>query len=705
MPRQDTVSPDRGVRIAADVGGTFTDLVLIDANGTVRREKSLSTPPRFEACVLDLIDAALTAYDLPSNAVRTVNHGTTVATNAVLERRGARTALVTTAGFRDVLELRRVRAPQIYDLFFQKPPILVDRYLRLELGERIAADGSVLAPVSEAELGTIVEVLRRESVESVAVCLLHAYAHPQHEEEAGDYLRRHLPGIPVTLSSEVLAERREYERTATTSVNAYVRPVMHHYLNAMDTGLKTKGIDAPLLIMQSAGGLTPASAAALRPVFCLESGPAAGVLAAAWSAGHVGEVNIISFDMGGTTAKAAMIEGGRVPYSAEYEVGAALSAGNRLTGGGGEMIIAPSIDIAEVGAGGGSIAWLDAAGGLRVGPRSAGAVPGPVCYQRGGSDPTVTDANVVLGYIRPGRLAGGEVVVDAEAAHGAIEEKIARPLAMSVTEAAMGIHRIANAEMLRALREVSVQRGRDPRGFTLVAFGGSGPVHAAGLAEELGIRRVMVPPMPGVFSAVGLLAAGVEHHGVRSCDLVGDALTPDAIRIQLDAMRKQIAAQFRAESISEHDVCYLPSVEMRYAGQASQLRIDLAGMPPDRSILDQAINAFEAEHERLYGYRAEHGTCIEVVVVRLIGRAPSVPIDDMRHDGDNAPSAGCRTAEFGGPGGRVEVPLTDRASLHRGVEGPMLIDEYDATIAIPPQWRASTDEAGNLILEWIDAEG
>ncbi len=693
---------DHGVRIAADVGGTFTDLVLIDADGTVRREKALSTPPDFEVCVLDLIAQVLQAHELAPDAVRAVNHGTTVATNAVLERRGARTALITTAGFRDVLELRRIRAPQIYDLFFQKPPIIVDRYLRLELHERVTADGTVLAPVSEPELATIVETLRRESVESVAVCLLHAYAHGDHERQVGDYLRRHLQGVPVSLSCEVLAERREYERTATTAVNAYVRPVMRRYLDALGEGLGRRGVAAPLLIMQSAGGLTPAQDAASRPVFCLESGPAAGVLAATWSARHVGDTNLISFDMGGTTAKAAMVEEGQVPYSAEYEVGAALSAGNRLTGGGGEMILAPSIDIAEVGAGGGSIAGLDAAGGLRVGPRSAGAEPGPACYCRGGQAPTVTDANVVLGYIRPGRLAGGDVTIDAAAARAAIDAQIAGPLDMPVEEAALGIHRIANAEMLRALREVSIQRGRDPRGFTLVAFGGSGPVHAAALARELGMRRVMIPPMPGVFSALGLLAAGIEHHGVRSCSLAGDGLTPAAITDFVVGMQAEIEQQFQAESIPLDQVTCAVSVEMRYAGQTSRLRVDLGHAAPDAAALAVAIEDFEAEQERLYGYRAEHGTDVEVVAVRLIGRAPSVPTDDIRVPDDAPAAAGHREAEFGPPWGRVSTPLVTREALRDGREGPLLIDEYDSTIVVPPHWTARLETAGHLVLERID---
>src|SRR5262245_53155512 len=438
-------------RIGADVGGTFTDVILIDARGDIRTHKVPSTPPHFERAVLRAVADLLRAAGAPGAAVAEVAHGTTVATNAILEHQGARTALITTKGFRDVLALRRIRAPQMFNLFFDKPKELVERRLRFELTERVSADGEVLIPPAEAELLALQEKLEAERVESVAVCLLHAYAFPRHETIVGGFLKQHLPRVQVSLSSDVLPERKEYERTATTVVNAYVRPVMQHYLTALRSGLRELAVEAPLLIMQSAGGLTPAADAAVRPVFVLESGPAAGVLAAAFTAQRLRLANVISLDVGGTTAKASLIEGGRVAHSPQYEVGASLSAGNRLVGGGGDIVLAPSIDIAEVGAGGGSVAYLDRAGGLHVGPRSAGAVPGPACYGRGGTEPTVTDANVVLGYIRPGRLADGNVSIDADAARRAVHDHIAGPLGLDLLEAAEGIHRIANARTLRAL--------------------------------------------------------------------------------------------------------------------------------------------------------------------------------------------------------------------------------------------------------------
>jgi len=511
-----------------------------------------------------------------------------------------------------------------------------------------------------------------------------------------------LPGIPVSLSCDVLRQRREYERTATTVVNAYIRPVMSRYLAKLQSGLAESEVTAPLLIMQSAGGLTPADDAALRPVFAIESGPAAGVLASADLARRLDLPGLISFDMGGTTAKTSLIEQGRVSYSSEYEVGASVSAGNRLTGGGGELILAPSIDIAEVGAGGGSIAWLDGAGGLRVGPQSAGAVPGPVCYRSGGRDPTVTDANVVLGYLRPGRIAGGDVVLDADAAREAIEHSIARPMGIDVLDAARGVHAIANARMMRALREVSTQRGRDPRDFVLLAFGGSGPVHAGGLARELRTRQVIVPPHPGLFSAVGLLVSGIEHHDVRSCQLSGDSLQPAVIRKLLENMHGPMQQQFLDEGCPGDQLEYLASIEMRYLGQASQLRVDLLSVQVDGDILETARAAFEQEHLRMYGHRSEPGTPIEVIAARLVGRAPAES-DELVPDESHVGERGSRTATFAEPHGTLEAAVVTRGDLETSTRGPLLIDEYDATIVVPPDMTAVLDSRGNIIMEFVDA--
>lgn len=687
-------------RIGADVGGTFTDVILLDATGRLWTHKVPSTPPDFEQAVLHAVEFLLHSTQTPGAAVTEVAHGTTVATNAVLEHRGALTALITTRGFRDVLELRRIRAPQMYNLFFDKPKDLVERYLRLELTERIAATGEVLIPLAETELWDLKEVLEKEGVHSVAVSLLHSYAFPQHEAIVGQFLKRHLPQLHVSLSSEILRERGEYERTATTVVNAYVQPIMQRYLKAMQSGLQAMGIKAPLLIMQSAGGLTPGEDAASRPVFVLESGPAAGVLAAGFMAQRLGLQNIITFDMGGTTAKASLIEAGKIAYSPEYEVGASVSAGNRLVGGGGELIRAPSLDIAEVGAGGGSMAYLDRAGGLRVGPRSAGAVPGPACYQRGGIEPTVTDANVALGYIRPGPLADGEVNVDLEAARRAIHDHVATPLGMSLLQAAEGIHRIANARIMRALRAVSTERGRDPRDFALIAFGGSGPIHAAGLAQELHLRQIIVPPLPGLFSALGLLFSSVEHHDVRSC-LLSDEVSMTGVLHQIKAeMQQMLLTQFEIEGFGAEQVALSCSVDVRYQGQASRIRIGLEDMHFTTETIQALQAAFEAEHERLYGHRSDPDNPIEVVAVRLVGRAAI-----HGQDGTIKPAArlgkaeASRPAYFGSAWGTIDTPVITRQALSGPMDGPLLIDEYDSTTVIPPSIRAHLDSQGNIVLE------
>ena len=696
---------ERPVRIGADVGGTFTDVVLTDDAGRIWTHKLPSTPPDFEQAALQGIRRTLSLAGVAGGAVGLVSHGTTVATNAVLEGRGARTALITTAGFRDVLELRRIRAPQLYDLFFSKPPALIERRLRFEIGERVTAFGEVLRGVREEELQHIAASLVRERVESVAVCLLHAYAYPEHERQVGAFLRsaflrRELPHLQVSLSCEILPERREYERTATTAVNAYVRPTMAAYLLAMRRGLDELGIGAPLLIMQSSGGLASEAHTARRPVFMLESGPAAGVLAANLTARRLGVANIVTLDMGGTTAKASLVEGGRVSYSAQYEVGASLSTGSRLVGGGGELIRAPTIDIAEVGAGGGSVAYVDTAGGLRVGPRSAGARPGPACYRRGGSEPTLTDANVVLGYIRPGPLADGDVVVDAELARRSVADHIAAPLGLDLLAAAFGIHQIANATTMRALRQVSTERGRDPREFTLVAFGGAGPIHAAGLASELAIRSVVIPPLPGLFSAMGLLFSGIEHHAVRSCLLSRQELSADALEAVQAELRRDLLHTFAGEGHTEDEVALRYSADVRFRGQTSEINVPVASGSWGPAELAALQEAFADEHERLYGHRSDPDNPVEVVAMRAIGRAGVAEMSDrLRPAAATAGESRDRSAWFGPSAGSIDTPVCRREDLKHGARGPLLIDEYDTTIVVPPGLRARIDDQLNVHID------
>jgi N-methylhydantoinase A/oxoprolinase/acetone carboxylase beta subunit len=670
-------------RIGVDVGGTFTDVILQAADGSVRIRKVLSTPPGYDRAVVEAV-ASLTGDD----GVAGVVHGTTVATNAVLERRGALTALVTTAGFRDVLELRRLRIPHMYDPFWRKPDPLVPRRLRLELNERMTADGTELKPVDEAEVRAVAADLRRAGVESVAVCLLHSYRFPAHEQLVGRILRDELPGVVVSLSSEILREQREYERSATTVVNAYVRPLMGRYVADIRRGLDGARVDAPLTIMQSSGGVMTADDATRRPVLALESGPAAGVVAALGMATRLGFENAIAFDMGGTTAKASLIEAGSVSRSREYEVGGSLSSGSRLMRGSGELLRIPTIDIAEVGAGGGSIAWLDPAGGLQVGPRSAGAEPGPACYGRGGSEPTVTDANVHLGYIPTGTLASGDLSVSAELAERAVES-IAAPLALSPMETAAGVHAIANARMTRALRSVSSEKGRDPRDFVLIAYGGSGPVHALGLAEDLGCTTVLVPALAGLFSSLGLLFARPEFHDVHSCHL--DARTVDAAEISrvFDELEARLAPSVERPE-------WIRSADLRYGGQSWEVEVEFTGSPAD--VLDR----FEDAHERLYGVRGEPGSPIEIRALRVAALGPAASgasTDLLLAEDVRAGAGGTRAATFDGES--LDVPVRARASIGEAPEpGPLLVDEYDTTVVVRPGWSVRRDVATQtLVLE------
>ena len=665
------------MRIGADVGGTFTDVLAVAADGGVHVAKVLSTPPDYDRAVIDAVGA------LGGAEVEAVVHGTTVATNAVLERRGARTALVTTEGFRDVLELRRMRMPHLYDYFWTKPEPLVPRRLRFEIAERMTVSGEELKPLVEDEARALAARLREAAPEAVAVCLLHAHLHPQHEERLGEILREELPGIPVSLSSEILREQQEYERTATTTVNAYVRPLMERYLAQIRTALG----EAPLAIMQSSGGVMSAADAERRPVYALESGPAAGVVASAALARALGNENVITFDMGGTTAKASLIEGGLVSRSQEYEVGAALSSGSRLLRGSGELIRIPTIDIAEVGAGGGSVAFVDPAGGLHVGPRSAGADPGPACYGHGGDEPTVTDANVLLGYIPTGALASGDLTVDEAPARDALA-RLGGELGLEPLETARGVHELANAAMMRALRAVSTEKGRDPADFVLLAYGGSGPVHAAALAAQLGVRTAVVPPLAGLFSAAGLLFARTERHDVRFCKVSARNGDPGEL--------ERLDGEMRAAIDGDDVVAWQRVADVRYRGQNWSIPVDF----PDGTTLAELVERFEAEHERLYGTRLDAGSPVDVRALRLVALGPPTRSKLLLAPEPRVRDA-TRRAYFDGEA--FEAPVRTRAALAGEPQpGPLLVDEYDTTVVVPPGWTIALDEAtGALVLQCL----
>ena len=693
-------------RIGVDIGGTFTDIVFLGDDGRVLTRKVASTPDDYSRAVLNGIRAGIEELAIDPADVTEVGHGFTVATNAIIEEKGAHMALITTEGFRDILEFRRNRTPRLYDLYYEKSPTLVKRQYRLEVGERLNFRGEVLRPIDTASVERAAQAVVDSGAESVAVCLLHSYANPDHEQYVAQAVRERAPDVILTLSSDLLPEMKEYERTSTTVINSYVRPVVETYLGLLIQGLSDMGITVPLAVMQSNGGLATSGIAMERPVYCIESGPAAGVVGAFHLGRRLDMPNLMTLDMGGTTAKASIIENGEMLQAPEYEVGGGISVGHRLLRGSGHILRVPAIDLAEVGAGGGSIASVDRSGSLRVGPQSAGAYPGPACYRLGGQDATVTDADVLLGYLNPQHLLAGDFPIDAELARRAITDNVARPLNMSDVEAAHGIHLLVNSNMGRALRAVSSERGRDPRRFDLICFGGGGPVHAAGLAEMLDITRVVVPPFPGVFSSFGLLVADVEHHFVRTHFKTFEEIDMPTLAGLVEGMWEEGRRQLRLEGFDDARHEFVTQADMKYEGQVSDLTVPVPAGPITRATLDAVAESFDTEHEQSFGYRQgpmEGGASYQLVNIRVIARGlPDKPRMPERFElaaAANA-SAATRPVYFGPNRGWSDTPVLSRPGLSgRSESGPLVIEEYDSTTVVPPGWTATVDDASNIILQ------
>ena len=681
------------VRLAIDIGGTFTDATLIDEEtGEVAIAKVLTTPADPSECFMQAAERALTAGGIQAGQVRFVVHATTVATNAIIEGNIARSGFVTTDGFRDLLEIARQVRPSLYDTQFEKVKPLVPRDRAVVVVERLGPKGEVQRPLEDASVRDAAAILRREGVESVAVCLLHAYVNPEHEQRVGAILAEELPGIPVSLSSDVAPEFREYLRASTTVINAVIRPVVERYLHRIEDRLAAAGVEAKLLVMQSSGGIFGSGAARVRPVFMVESGPAAGVIAAAHLGETLGRPDILSFDMGGTTAKVGLIQDGRPSVTKDYNVGGHAGAGIGGMSLSGYPVRTPVVDLVEIGAGGGSIAWVDSGGLLRVGPRSAGADPGPVCYRHGGVEPTVTDANVVLGRLNPKYFLGGEIGLDVEGAARAIDERCAQPLGLTVTEAANGIVEIANAAMVNALHLISVQRGYDPRDFVLVGFGGAGPVHANALARDAEMPTLLIPRSPGIFSATGLLATDLKHDTAttimrRLDDL--DGAEVDAVFAELEAAGR---AELEGEGLAGDTISFLHQVDLRYIGQSFELTIP-AG--------DGLLERFHAEHDRTYGFAAPTEP-VEVVSLRLtsvgtIAKPPARPLAP----GVRPEPKERRPVYFAEAGDYVDCPIYDRYALPAGATfaGPAIVEEFDSTTVVHPGFAVTVDDVGNLVIQ------
>jgi N-methylhydantoinase A len=624
-----------------------------------------------------------------SARVGSLHHATTAVTNCILERSGARTALITTRGFRDVLEIGRLRVPAFFDLEYVKPEPLALRRHRFEISERIGADGGVVEKLDEAELDAVIGRIAELGIESVAVSLINSYANDEHEVMVGSRVAAALPGVSLTLSSALLKERGEYERTSTAVVNAYVQPVLADYLGEVASSLHSLGVTRDLLAMNSSGELISFESARDQPAFIAESGPAAGVVAAHRLAEATHRRNMLTFDMGGTTAKASLIEDGRVLHASELEVGGTISFARRLVGGAGFPIRHPVIDLAEVGAGGGSIAWFDDAEGLHVGPRSAGAEPGPACYGLGGEDATVTDANLVLGYLPEAGLAGGSVALHSDLARAAVQG-VGERVGLSVEAAAGGIRAIAIATMVRAIKSVSTERGRAPRDFDLIAFGGNGPLFGADVADALGICTVVVPMRAGVFSAMGLLAARVADEFSFAARLrlsmASDGDLAEVLGAAFDGFSGPGSSEARIECV----------VDLRYVGQRTPLPVPLSE-PLNPHVAD-VLAAFHAEHERTYDH-ADPDREVELVGVHLTRvRRPG---RDVFTGGDGEVQAGglgSRSAWFAGIVHEAVLVYGRNTLRGTSLTGPAFIDDYDSTILVPPGWQASLDELGDVIL-------
>ncbi len=672
-------------RLATDIGGTFTDLVYFDeGSGSLGVAKTLSTPADLTRGVLEAVRLAR----IDAGAVDYFVHGGTTVINAITERKGVKTALVTTEGFRDVLEIARGNRPDLYNLRYEKETPFVPRRLRFEVRERVDAKGRVRVPLHLEDLAAVVEACRDQGVEAIAIQFLHSYAAPEHEARARDWLRERLPEVGITASHEITREWREYERANTAVLNAYVQPIVQRYFGTLETGLGDAGLDCPYMAMQSNGGTTSFAWAKARPITLLESGPAAGVNGAALIGRLCGEPNVIYLDIGGTTAKCSTIENGEPKVGTDYRLEA-----TRIRYG--YPVRVPVIDIVEIGAGGGSIAWFDASDTLCIGPRSAGADPGPACYGRGGTEPTVTDAKLIAGVLNPENFAGGQFALDMGCARRAME-KVARGLGCSVEEAAVAVIRLVDANMINALKLVSIQRGHDPRDFSLMVGGGGGAMHGASLGRELGVKEIVVPRHPGLFSAWGMLATAPRQDFMRTALARAADLDMADLATHFAALRADAERYFGAgaRGAALETACQL---DMRYLGQEHAVTVPV---DPARTTRETILESFHDAHERAYTFRLAD-TPVEIVTYRLAATAevPRPALKPWPAEGRSAAAAtrGSRAVDFGEEG-RRETPVYERDLLPPGFEtgGPAVIEEASSTALVCPGQHVRVDELGFL---------
>lgn len=677
------------MRVATDIGGTFTDLVAVDDQGKTILTKSHTTPPNFEEGVIKVIQKS----GVCPQEIKDFIHGTTTIINALTERKGAKTALITTKGFRDVLEIARCNRPDLFNMVFAKPRPFIPRYLRKEVEERVSFDGKVVTPLNEEDIKAAVEYFKKEKVEAIAVCYINSYANDEHEKRTVELIRKLWPEVFVTSSIEVTKEWREYERTSTIALNSYVMPVASSYIDNLDRRLKEAGCHAKEYIMQSNGGTTTFEQAKQTPINMVESGPVAGVYGSAILGKMIGERNIIAFDVGGTTAKCSLIDNGEVKVTTEYRI-------ERTESYAGYPIMAPVVDIVEIGNGGGSIAWIDEAGSLKVGPQSAGAVPGPVAYGIGGTEPTTTDACLVTGRLSAENF---DNQVDMDAVRAAIQEKVGDAFGMDTDEAAMSILRVAEANMYNALKLISVRRGYDPRDFTMVAFGGGGPMHCAYLAKELNIRKVIVPIAAPVFSAWGMLMTDVRHDYIQTNIRRMNEVSAEELNDMWEGLLSQAQEQFEKEDIPKENIVCNYIADMRYMGQEHTVKVNVPPIPWSEETKEEIIQRFHDTHEHFYTFRLTD-TPTEIVNLHLVayGRLtkPELakippqegPVEDAKKE--------IRKVYYA-EDGWMDTPVYLREKLGRGavLDGPVIVEEAAASAVAAKGQRITVDDYGNLIIE------
>ena len=685
-------------RVGVDIGGTFTDLILVETtSGAITVGKSLTTPTDPSEAVETVLRDALARSGVEPGQLEHVIHGTTLVTNSLIERKGSNTALLTTSGFRDSVEIGREHRYDLYDVFLEMPKPLVPRYLRLEVDERVLATGEVVKAPDLADVEPLVRELQEKGIEAIAVCFLHSYANPTHERQVADLIGRVAPEMRVSISSEVVPEIREYERTSTTCANVYVQARVARYLRDLEDRLRALGFAGQLFVMLSSGGIGTIETATRFPIRLLESGPAAGALATAYYGAMTGAADLMSFDMGGTTAKLCVVEKGQPLTAHDFEVDRKY----RFKKGSGLPIKTPVIEMIEIGAGGGSIARIDALGLLKVGPDSAGAEPGPVCYGRGGTEPTVTDADLILGYLDPAFFLGGRMKLDLAATDRAIKERIADPLGISVPEAAWGIHQVVNESMANAARVHAIERGKNPRAFPLFAFGGAGPVHAYRVAEILHAPSMISPYGAGVTSTVGFLAAPLAFDFVRTSYGQLDELDWASVNTIYAEMEANGRAILLGSGVAEAEISYERSADVRYVGQGYEVRVPLPAGTLGEESRAALVEAFETVYKQLYG-RIGPNVGLEIMSWRLVVSGPR-PTLRLRAEG---PDSG--TAEQALKGARRvyhpewreyrESPVYDRYRLAPGATfvGPAIVEERESTVVIGPDARCTIDELRNL---------